>query len=415
MLQCNEAAMVKFPELFIKNIPVRAGTAYRLTFEQLGGSIGVWVNRCFAEKGAKSHHFSACNEWTTREVVFTTGTRLSKMESFRNWGVAFFKKNESMYMCGLEDTYVANVQLTTMDAPQLPLLREDDFPISHTHITHTDDPLDRTRHCLLFRSLMAHPPHPADVPLQVRTFGCIKEPLFRITRRHPYGVPYHCFVFAACGLVYLENESIRINSEEVLYIPPNTPFCYTFERRETARYYWVEFSGSAAESFLSELPIPPFAPIPLRHLSPLSTHIEQMLQQPYGSPLYPYIVSSHLQLLLTELRQQLCVENDDEQRRRIEAVAAQLRESPLLPSNEELAAENGFSTGHFIRIFKSYIGCTPHRYALQCRLEKARELLKSTPLTVREVAYAVGFEDPQYFSRLFRADTGMSPREYRQR
>lgn len=413
MLLCNEASMERFPEVFIKQIPIRMNTAYRLTFEQLGGSIGVWINRCFAETGARSHHFPACREWTTREVVFTTGNRVGKLEAFRNWGISFFKKNDSMVMCGLEDTFVDHVQLTTVDEPQCPLLSDEDWNVSRfDYIQYATEP-QSDRRCLLFRSTMAHPPHPADISIQAHTFGCIKYSLYRITRRHPYGVPYHCLAFSVKGRIRLNEDNVHGNAETMFYFPPNTPFHYTFEHQEAAQYYWVEFGGNTAELFLDGVPLPPCTPIPLPRITALTAHIEQMLQQPQDSPLQPYTVSSHLQLLLTELRHQLCAENDDEQKRRIQAIAVQLQQSTLLPSNEELAAEIGFSTGHFIRMFKTYMGCTPHRYALRCRLEKARELLAGTPMTVQEIAYAVGFEDPQYFSRTFRAEVGVSPREYR--
>lgn len=415
MLLCNESYTGKFPELFLKQLPITSDTVYRLTFDQLGGAIGVWVNRHLAEQGAGSHHFADCCEWTARELVFSVNNRVGKVDAFRDWGISFFKKNESRYMCGLDDTYVANIQLTTVEEPYRSLLPREAVtpPPNQPHITDAVDP-NSDRPVLVFRSLMTHPPHPDNVPIQAHTFGYIKDQLFRITRRHPYGVPYHCLAFAERECILLE-DGTRVNAEHAVYIPPNTPFHYTFERRGAAQYYWVEFSGSAADAFLADLPFTPFTPIALRRTASLTTHIEQMLQQSHESPLYPYAVSSHLQLLLAELRHQLCADNDNEQQRRIQAVATQLQQSTLLPSNEELAAENGFSTGHFIRLFKAYMGCTPHRYALRCRLEKARELLKTTPMTVQEVAYAVGFEDPQYFSRTFRADVGLSPREYRKR
>jgi AraC-like DNA-binding protein len=49
----------------------------------------------------------------------------------------------------------------------------------------------------------------------------------------------------------------------------------------------------------------------------------------------------------------------------------------------------------------------------ELRMDKARELLKSTELTVGEVAYQVGFAEPSYFTRIFRKHSGVTPLEFR--
>lgn len=58
-------------------------------------------------------------------------------------------------------------------------------------------------------------------------------------------------------------------------------------------------------------------------------------------------------------------------------------------------------------------GHTLSAYVLDKRLSKARHLLASTPLSVQEIAWEVGISDPNYFSRLFRRENGISPKEYR--
>jgi transcriptional regulator GlxA family with amidase domain len=59
-------------------------------------------------------------------------------------------------------------------------------------------------------------------------------------------------------------------------------------------------------------------------------------------------------------------------------------------------------------------GMSMTRYLRTLRLSKARELLSTTALNISEVAYAVGFEDPKYFSRVFSEEFGVSPGNFRQ-
>jgi AraC-like DNA-binding protein len=82
---------------------------------------------------------------------------------------------------------------------------------------------------------------------------------------------------------------------------------------------------------------------------------------------------------------------------------------------DALAARAGLSTFHFIRRFRAAFGSTPHQYLRARRLERARELLVTTPWPVTEICAAVGFSSLGSFSSLFRRATGETPAGYRAR
>jgi AraC-like DNA-binding protein len=73
------------------------------------------------------------------------------------------------------------------------------------------------------------------------------------------------------------------------------------------------------------------------------------------------------------------------------------------------------SRAHFVRSFKKAFGETPHRYLLRRRIERAKELLRNTPLSVTEVSLAVGFRSLGSFSAAFRQLVGESPSVYARR
>ncbi|MGY6269324.1 helix-turn-helix domain-containing protein [Achromobacter denitrificans] len=76
---------------------------------------------------------------------------------------------------------------------------------------------------------------------------------------------------------------------------------------------------------------------------------------------------------------------------------------------ERLAAVSGVSEAHFARSFKQAFGIPPHRYLLTRRIEQAATLLRDTPLSITEIAFATGWESLGSFGRVFRDITGRSP------
>jgi AraC family transcriptional regulator, arabinose operon regulatory protein len=79
----------------------------------------------------------------------------------------------------------------------------------------------------------------------------------------------------------------------------------------------------------------------------------------------------------------------------------------------ELARETGYSPDHFSRVFKQVTGQTPQALKVQARLERARQLLTESSLSISMIANALGYEDVFFFSRQFKEKTGRTPTAYR--
>lgn len=80
---------------------------------------------------------------------------------------------------------------------------------------------------------------------------------------------------------------------------------------------------------------------------------------------------------------------------------------------DAVAAHAGYSRFHFVRAFKAAYGETPGQYLTRRRIERAEELLRSANLSVTEVCLLVGFSSLGTFSARFKAETGVSPSDYR--
>ena len=82
---------------------------------------------------------------------------------------------------------------------------------------------------------------------------------------------------------------------------------------------------------------------------------------------------------------------------------------------DELARTANFSRFHFLRAFRRAFHATPHEYLTRKRVERAKELLAESELTVTEICFEVGFESLGSFSTLFHRIVGWSPSIYRAR
>ncbi len=81
---------------------------------------------------------------------------------------------------------------------------------------------------------------------------------------------------------------------------------------------------------------------------------------------------------------------------------------------EDLAKLCNLSLSSFKREFTKTFNDTPNNYITLQKLKRAKELLRITEMAISEIAYGVGFNDPFYFTRIFKKKIGLSPTEYRQ-
>lgn len=96
-----------------------------------------------------------------------------------------------------------------------------------------------------------------------------------------------------------------------------------------------------------------------------------------------------------------------------QALAAIHKQLATPVSVDALATDIGMSRSAFVRRFTDLVGQPPGGYLQRQRIEAARLMLRETPQTVAEIAYRVGYEAPEAFSRAFKRTTGLSPAEWR--
>jgi len=84
-------------------------------------------------------------------------------------------------------------------------------------------------------------------------------------------------------------------------------------------------------------------------------------------------------------------------------------------TSRQLAEKSSLSKDHTIRLFKREMHTTPGAYIIAKKIEQAQLMLVTEKISIKEIAYSLGFDDPAYFNRIFKKQVGLSPLAYRRR
>lgn len=212
-------------------------------------------------------------------------------------------------------------------------------------------------------------------------------------------------------------EEIVSTGHMVLYKPEEIQK-YVYYLEDNPEVFWIHFTGSDVKNILAyhgiSLDEHVFYCGVLPDYKALFRKIIQELQLcRYGYE--DYIVSLFKDILLLVDRQQheqkKTTGNVQEQ---IERAAAYFNENYNTKiSIDDYAESLHISTNGFIHNFKQYAGMSPAQYILSLRMVNAQSLLERTTYNIKEISEIVGYENPLYFSRVFKKEIGKSPAQYR--
>ena len=133
------------------------------------------------------------------------------------------------------------------------------------------------------------------------------------------------------------------------------------------------------------------------------------------------MVQSYLCHILSNLADSYSMSTKSESERKdiieehIERAIAYIKFNYMKPlSIQDIADYVGLERTYFSKIFHKFTGMTAQKYLLHERIQHSRQLLERTSYTLKQISSYVGIQDEYYFSRVFKLETGMSPRQYRE-
>lgn len=204
----------------------------------------------------------------------------------------------------------------------------------------------------------------------------------------------------------------------LIAILPREPHRYGAAEARPWTIYWLHCAGRAAEH-LGAMPrrgrvSPLFEVDEQSRLAALFEEITEELSHGYGAgrlPAASLALAHLLGLAISATHRQTAYTGAGPRIRRAIAYMHQRLEDTV--SIPELASMVNLSSSHFCAVFKKATGFAPLDYFPRLKIRRACELLDGGDLPVKRIAGELGFNDPLYFSRLFRRIQGISPTEYR--
>ena len=243
-----------------------------------------------------------------------------------------------------------------------------------------------------------------------------KLPTWRPRGRLDYQLLY--IVSGKGHFVFGGKEQI-VTAGHMVLIQPRREQRYDYYGAENPEVYWVHFTGSDVKNILRKHEIPMDDPVFYSGASSTYTYIfKEMINELQTCKTgFEELLSMYLRqifLLVQRTRQEQKPTVSTYIQEEMEYARRYFNEHYNEPiSIRDYAESRNMSVCYFQRNFKQIVNHTPMQYLLTIRVNNAASLLETTDYSMAEISAIVGYEDPLYFSRLFRKIKGMSPSGYR--
>ena len=206
--------------------------------------------------------------------------------------------------------------------------------------------------------------------------------------------------------IKINNKLIDVEKDNIIIFKPFEPQVFSVKKNIICRYNWFHFSGPDAKPVLEKLNLTSLI-TPVENSSELKAIFKKMLPVCLTNDVNEVLLCAYALEFLSKINY-----NTKYSPRRYNK-ALELIITSGIYSTKELAKTLQISEEHFIRTFKSDFGITPNKFITNARMEKAKRLLLDTDMKIADVSRSCGYDDPLYFSKVFKKNTGLSPKDFK--
>lgn len=210
-----------------------------------------------------------------------------------------------------------------------------------------------------------------------------------------------------------------IKAGDIFMLFPGEWHTYCPNKNKGWKSYWIGFKGKNIDDRVKHGFLSPDKPIyHVGFSNELVSLYEEAFRTAQNEAAYSQQtlagIVNYLIGLMYSLERNIILSKDSKHVDMINKARLRIRES--LEGNltiQEVAQELGISYSSFRKLFKEHTGFAPALYQQNLKLQRAKELLSTTDESIKEIAYRLNFESPDYFSSKFKSQTGMKPSDFR--
>lgn len=229
--------------------------------------------------------------------------------------------------------------------------------------------------------------------------------------------PYYLlhYVVDGEGVIEIDGSSHIFNKYSVFILPPNKEITYAPGNKKPWKYYWINFNGIETNKILGTLNITTENYYFKSKDKTLKPYFENALNKPKNDIERIYIATASLLNIFARLKPQLTGEILKDTLTSFEKVFAYIQDNLFSHELSARAIANHFfiSEGYFSLMFKKNLNTSFSKYINYERIKKATSLLLTTDFPIKAIASTVGYNDPLYFSKVFKKYRLASPQNYR--
>lgn len=236
----------------------------------------------------------------------------------------------------------------------------------------------------------------------------------------PLGYEYPQFLYSSQGrgILTTEGKTMEIPPKSIVFLPAHVPHSY-HALTDIWDVRWFVPNGYETEKLLNRFGFQNACIFPITSFSSLEEiHNKIHMSFQINTAESLFFSASYTYEFLFEFYKQYTnssVTTSLQYRKRLTPLVDYIEQNLAKPiSQQQLCDEIHVSPQHLCRMFKECFGTRPMEYLARTRIQHASELLISTPCSIEQISYDVGFNNVNYFCKTFKKYTKMTPGQYRQ-
>lgn len=259
--------------------------------------------------------------------------------------------------------------------------------------------------------------HPLSRDLYPLAAGYYPRAVGHSMRRRKHSDNLLAYCTEGSGTLHMDDGDWTVHAGDLILLPAGSAHSYAADKAKPWSLYWVHYEGELADQYTEFFGVD--QPVATIGVQPRLIADFEALFALRGASLNERALvhtASVLKSMLTDIAA-LIAAHDSGRGTRIDLDMIQQIMHRRLDRDlnlDALAQAANLSKFHFVRKFKQLTGHAPIQHFIHLKMQHACQLLDSTQEPIKLIANRVGYNDPHYFSRLFKRVIGVSPQQYRQ-